>query len=229
MEVKLRCPTCGRGGKNEFRDVPDLEIAAYEDIVEWSAMEGSVPPLNENNWWLRSEKLPEIGEKRAVFVRHPFNENGDSCFWTLYFPAASSINGWEEHPEEIDQSAFIECRLDKVITSGELSAWIQVEVVGRIMLSDAQASVQVSNETVPITNSMYQFDNFELLKFEDWWYYSGSAQGDLGNWILLKQVGKGLRLIAYGEWAFHQYCTYLGNVSVSDSTLEELRSWSENA
>lgn len=227
MEVSFKCRTCG-GGKNEFRNVPDFQIAAYEDIVEWSEMKCSAPTLNENNWWHRSEKLPQIGEKRAVYVRHPFNENGDKCFWTLYFPVNSSINGWEEHPEEIDQSAFIKCKLNKIISSNESSAWVQVEIKDRILLSDAVNRVPVLNETDPIINNTYQFDNFEVKNFGEWMYYSGSAQGDLGNWMLLRIIDTQPRLIAFGEWTFHQYCAYIGNISISTPTFEILQKWSKN-
>jgi hypothetical protein len=228
MNVEFKCHTCGGGGKNEFRDIVDFTVSAYEDVLEWSDCTDEIPQLNDYKWWLRSEETPRKDEYRVVSVRHPFNEKLKGTFWTLFLPACSSINGWQDHPDEIDISAFVKCKLDKVLHHGENQAWLRIEVVECIKLSEAVNVLPEVKESLPIVENTYQFDTFDRETLSGWKYYSGSAQGDLGNWMLVKEDKELAKLVAFGEWSFHKHCAYLGNILISSKTLETLNKWCGN-
>ncbi|ABC29993.1 hypothetical protein HCH_03233 [Hahella chejuensis KCTC 2396] len=228
MNIAFKCLACGGGGKNGFREVEGFPIAAYDGVIDWSDYTDEIPPLNDNNWWMRSEETPVPGDSRVINVRHPFNESAAEAFWTLYTPACSSINGWEEHLEEIDASAFVKCQIERVLSYTEQQAWLKVKVLETITFVEVLNKTPQTEEGLPIVNNTYQFEAFDLQRLNDWMYFSGSAEGDLGNWMLIKQVDGEARLIAFGEWSFHQQCAYLGNISISDETLQTLKSWCRN-
>lgn len=37
----------------------------------------------------------------------------------------SSFNGWDSHPEEIEQSSFVQCSIERVIERNEFTAWLK--------------------------------------------------------------------------------------------------------
>ncbi|WLQ16517.1 hypothetical protein O5O45_11360 [Hahella aquimaris] len=228
MNIAFKCQTCGGGGENEFREVDGFAIAAYDGVIDWSDYTDEIPPLNDNKWWMRSEKTPMPGESQMINVGHPFNENTDTAFWTLYMPACSSVNGWDEHPEEIDASAFVKCQIESVLANTEQQAWLKVKVLETITFAEVLNKMPQTEEGLPIVNNTYQFEAFDLERLNDWMYFSGGDQGDLSHWMLIKEVGEGARLVAFGEWNFHRQCAYLGNISISDETLQTLKSWGRN-
>lgn len=228
MNVSFKCRSCGSGSMNDFRYVDDFSIPAYDDVVLWSDCTDENPPLNENNWWIRSNLSPKVGESRAVCVSHPFNENVHDTFWTLFLPELSSINGWEDHPDEIDRSAFLHCKIENIITREENHAWLRVTVIESIPLSDAVDTLPEVKESVPIVESAHRFEYFNREILGEWMYYSGGAQGDLGHWMLVKEINGVVKLIAFGELSFHQSCAYLGNIAMSNQTLETLNGWCRN-
>lgn len=228
MNVEFKCRACGGGSKNEFRDINDFSISAYDDVVQWSNCTDEIPHINENNWWELSDITPKPEEYRVVCVSHPFNESLHGVFWTLFMPSLSSMNGWEDFPEEIDSSAFVQCKLEKILTYGEEKAWLQVKVTRTIMLSEVTDVLPEVVESLPIVENTYKFDYFDRENLRDWLYYNGGAQGDLGHWMLVKEINGEARLIAFGEWSFHQNCAYLGNILLSNKTFKTLNSWCRN-
>ncbi|SEB07875.1 MAG: hypothetical protein QJT81_04260 [Candidatus Thiothrix putei] len=215
MNISFICPTCGHAAANEFRQLEDFVISAYDDVIEWSEQENTIPPLNEKKFWSISKRSPKVGENRAVHVSYVFCEDLNSEFWTLYKPVLSSLDGWDEHPEEINLSAFVKCKVVKVLTQEENHAWIVVEVIDCIKLNQATERIPVTQETYSIVHNTFEFEHFEHQKIDNWHHFSGGAQGDLGNWMLIKEYDHDLRLIAYGEWGIHYQSAYLGNISLN--------------
>ena len=229
MDISFECSTCSSKSGNQFREIIDFEKSAYDDLVEWSDLCSGIPQENEYNWWLRSQVLPKVGDLRVVSVSHPFSEKAGSDFWTLYYPEKAAANGWVCHPEDIDRSAFIRCRITKPLFVGKCGAWIQVEVLERIVLTDIDEKLDLKVETFPIIKNTYQFGNFRKIEYKDWMYFYGDGQGDLGSWILIKKVSDKYLLVAFGEWSFHQNCAYFGNILLPKETLITLNSWCSDA
>ncbi len=222
MHINFQCPTCGNDTKNEISGYLEFSIAGYDDVVLWSDLASEIPQANESGWWSRSDKLPQIGEERVVNVRHPFNEALNGEFWTLYTPALSSINGWDEHPEEIEQSAFIKCRATNILAQTETEGWVQVEVMDCIRLNEVTRKFSAKNEPHPLFQRIFEFPSRIIQSFGKWQLYQGNAQGDLGNWLLIELVNDKPHVVAIGEWSFHQNVAYLGNVVLMDRTYQEM-------
>ena len=113
--LSFRCCTCGHEGGDDGFGAPELAFRSYMDAVEWSDEEHRIPDNTHPDFWQRSDALPEPGQTRVIQVRHPFHEILGREFRTFYQPALSNLNGWEEHPEEIDRSAFVRCRSEEVL------------------------------------------------------------------------------------------------------------------
>lgn len=225
MSVEFTCNMCGSDDIYKNTVFEDFYASAYSDsVVLWSQVEDKIPELNKNDFWLRSEHAPSIGDSWAVSVCYPFNQDAGAEFWTLYVPAGSSLNGWAEHPEEIDLSAFVKCKVVKILRERDHQAWVQVHVTDRVMLSEATERVPVVEEVSPLLGKLYTFDHTNVLNFGGWQLCQGDGQGDLGNWLLLKEIDNKPHIIAMGEWGFHQQVAYLGNVRLTDKTYNEIQS-----
>lgn len=224
MEVILTCDVCGRiGGDNGFESYSEFNIAGYQSpTVEWSDFEDEIPPKNEYNWWMRSEKTPEVAEQRVVFVKHPFSETDEKYFWTFYQPAYTSINGMDVCMEEINSSAFVKCSLLKIILLENDRAWLQILVNEVILIEDAQKLIPVNCEESSFLKKLYNFNPYQYKSYGDWEYYWGNVQGDLGNWFVIYKNNLDTRLISFGEWMSHQNSAYLGNLVMSEETYQSL-------
>jgi hypothetical protein len=224
MKIQFKCKACDSFVQNEFREFKDVSFKAYEHL-EWSEESNTVPHVTGEDKWPRSEIRPGISEYRVVRVTTPFCEESGSSFWVLYQPALSFFNGWDEHPEELDELAFLNCKIVEVIEYNDNHAWLKLKIVKSILLCDSYKTQPIVVETDPVVDHFYEFGRFDLVQWKGWFYYFGGSQGDLGNWFLLKQEDTGMILIAFGEWGFHQECSYFANVLVSDRTISTLNSW----
>lgn len=227
MNIQFKCKTCGESEKQIFHNFLECEIFGYESIVEWTDLSNSIPQKNENGWWLKSEVTPRVKEKRVIHTIHPFCANKGNDFWALYMPALSTINGWDMHPEEIPNSAFVKCRLIDVLEKNENYAWLIVEVIQVILLNEANKTLPAKNEVTPFLNYMYNF-NLHGSVFNDWRFYNGDEQSNLGHWILIQIIEDKPHLIAYGEWEFHLSTAYLCNIILSSETFYTIKSRLKN-
>ena len=229
MNILFKCPTCGSFCKNEFTTLKDFHISAYdENIVEWSESENDIPEMY-NGHWSHPTNIPKVGEHIVVCLHHLFYGKTSSEFWSLFMSGSSFSEGWEDYPEELNNSGFVKFKIVETLELNENHGWFKVIILDRICLNEVTKRVPIKNETETIINNAYKFDNYELLHYEDWLYLSGSAQGDLGNWMLLKQMDNDTRLIAFGEWGFHYGSAYLGNITLKKSTYKTLLEWCKNA
>jgi hypothetical protein len=223
MEVILTCHVCGSNGDNGISSYSEFNIAGYQSPrVEWSDSQDEIPAENEHNWWMRSEKTPEVGEKRIVSVTHPFRETDEKDFWTFYQPAYTSINGMDVCMEEINSSAFVKCRLLKILSLDNNQAWLQVLVDEVIFIKDAQDLIPLQHEKSSFLGKLYDFNPYYYTPYGNWEYYFGNAEGDLGNWFVIYKNELDVRLISFGEWMFHQESAYLGNLVIAEETYHSL-------
>lgn len=213
MKLQLKCKCCGEAANinrtiwaNGFSDL------AYDDICEWSDFSENPPELEEDHWE-RAVRVPEIGETRLIKVVFSFSFETGESFKLLFRPAWSFFNGWEEYPEELEQSAIVTCKLTSIKESNEYSAWATVRIEDVIMLKDICKRYPEQYTE----NRLEDFDvtrvQFEDLQYQNWEYYSWNAQGDCGEWKLIYQDENGIRhLILLGEWSFHGRDVYIGNI-----------------
>lgn len=224
MLIQFRCKCCEGICDEKFMEFSDFGIAAYAN-VEWSDETSVKPRMIKGSGWLRSETRPNTLEQRVIRVTKPFSKRVGEKFWCLYESALSNLNGWDEHPDEIEELALVQCKIQRAIEISDDHAWLVVKVVKCMPFLQVAQSYPLVKETSPITNEVYNFERFDVLEYGPWKFYWGDDQGNLGNWFLLKETNAGLVLIVFGEWNFHADFAYFGNVLVSDETVSVLNSW----
>jgi hypothetical protein len=223
MKISFPCKVCGSEEcRNEYRDLKGFDIVGYEVCVQWSESLDSIPEKNGNGWWMRLDEMPSLSEHRVVHVEKPFNEDVGSYFWTLYLPALSSINGIGEHIQEIESSAFVKCKIESVLYSDDTEAWIEVFISEVKPLKEFSDLLLQRQEEISIWSQIYDFENDHIVRYQDWIYYAGAAQGDLGNWLIIKMVENKPYLVALGEWTFHQDAAYMCNMVLSNETYAKV-------
>ena len=206
------CKACGKPIELNKDPEPGFSIIAYDEMLEWSDFTKDVPPLNENIW-CRSEALPKKGEKRIVKAHFPFHFQTGEVFWTLFQPAQSFFNGWDEHPEELDKSGIVSCRFESILEKSEECAWIEVTVTEVIALKDISSRFPVfaydGRFDWLINNADMQYE------YKNWTFYSWSAQGDLGEWILIYKDKQEIQhIILYSKWDYHASDLHCGNIII---------------
>lgn len=201
-------------------DKKGFEIVAFGDVVEWSDFNDELPLL-ENNIWERSTEPPQKGVIKIVQAHFPFNFAIGEEFWTLFYPALSSLNGWDVHPEEIDSSAVIKCRFESIITKNEEKAWINVRVEEVILLSDICEKI-TPREGILNADHFGQFRNYNMFSYQNWILLNAGSEGDIGRWALVKEYRNQNIIVAYGEWDFYSDLIYFGNVRLTQNEMNEL-------
>ena len=113
----------GTAHRNEFGDYAAL--TAYAD-AQW-AEPGAGLPSDEHS--PRSDVVPQIGSHRLLSLLLPGERKSSSTpFWVLFEPGLASLNGWDLHPDQIDRSAFVQCRLLKTARSDDETRWLDIAI-----------------------------------------------------------------------------------------------------
>lgn len=206
--------------KNIEKDI--FEIVALDEIMEWSDFSDEVPNLN-TTIWERSINTPIKGEIKKVQVHFPFNMSPGEDFWTLFMPALSHFNGWDEYPEEINTSAIIKCNFERIISKNEEKAWINIKIEDVILLSEICDNFEPRKDSTGYLMSLNDFNNIDMNDLGEWILFTDSAQGDLGTWGLVKKHGNNKNsLVLYCKWDFHSDILYCGNIDISNEELNYL-------
>jgi hypothetical protein len=90
-EIRRRAPAWSR--IMGFGSVRWSKDGAYEGDLHWSL-----------------EEVPVVGEEYSVNVSKSMQTPPGESFWTLFQPAYSLINGWEESPSELGLSCLVHCQ-----------------------------------------------------------------------------------------------------------------------
>ena len=224
MKIKLFCSTCKEFVEKEHPTYREFPYAGYADeVVRWSDENESIPPINENGSWQRSDVTPNAHNKRVVCISKPFSEDISSSFWTLYQPALANLNGWEEHPEDIERSAFIKCKIDTLLEMAEEKAWAKVEVLEVIRFDSILNKLDAEEDDDNFIKKVYEYESSEFEAFGNWIYFVASSQGDLGHTMLIRVDESGVyHLVCYTEWNFHCSAAFVGNLVLTKETVAQL-------
>lgn len=207
----FKCWCCKQIIEEKPRFIAGLSEFAYN--TDWLEVGEPVPPLEER-FWLHADALPKAGERRIIKVGFytPFNSELGDSFNVLFTPANSALNGWDAAPEELELSAVVSCVFEKVVSSDEYQAFIEISVNSVVTLPELC-------EHYPCRKTENLFaggfgECVEELEFawKAWEYYSFDAQGDCGDWRLIFTDGNGARhLILQCDWGWHGGYVLFGN------------------
>lgn len=208
--MMLKCPVCGKMPKQKHST--DFAIELYENALEWPE-DGERIPIDKKYYDILGT-APHVGQKRFVKVRYPFHQKIGEDFWTLFMPWMSYLNGWDEAPEELYQSAIVKCRMEQVAEEYIRESWVKVTVLDVIPLQEVSKRFPaVENRE----NSAWLVTKYEdLFEYKCWKYFSWNCQGDVGGWSLVYVDELGVNhFILANEWIMCDEHTWCGNVIVN--------------
>lgn len=201
------CPTCGRPPTAAGR--PGwAEAAAWVDSVAWS-------PAPGEPWALR-DRAPTPGEAVSLRVRHPFRATRGVPLRVIHQPALAALNGWLEHPEALLGSSIVTLRPERwqMLDGG---ARVEATVLAAARFADLSADVD-GPPTAGLQLPVHPPGTAERLEIGDLTYIEGSAQGDVGGWVLMA----GDVVWLYGQWGPHLDAAFVGPARLSPADRRAL-------
>ena len=216
--MNLKCPVCGKESKQIHPSGFAMEVD--DECIEWPE-DGELVPTDEKIW-CRREKMPQTDEVYTVKVTYPFQHELGEEFQTLFMPAYSYFNGWEERPEEIFKSAIVKCRLEQVLEEHIKHSWVKVVVLEVIPLYEICKTLPAVKYDENVAWSMEEYTN--KFEYKCWKYYSWSCQSDVGGWALVFTDEEGVNhLILANDWLMCDTHTYCGNIILEQEVLEQFK------
>lgn len=211
--LSLKCRACEHDDQPTQRVLLGFALIAYDDMLEWSDFVKDAPPANER-CWVRSDTQPCVGEHRIVNAQCPFNFKIGDRFWVLYRPALSSLNGWEDSPNEIELSALVKVRFVRTLSHGDYNAWVKVRVEDVLPLGQIcdrfPARVIKRKDLWPQWGAFAEHPGCTCGDFS---LYSWNDQGDVGGWyVTYTDPSHVTHVILYNEWYSHHDDIYCGNI-----------------
>lgn len=219
--IAFPCLACNEIPEKIKLNKNNFEIVGFEAGIEWSDFQANNLPSLDEKIWARSSNPPLKGSRRIVLAHYPFQMTVGENFWMLFMPSLSYFNGWEEHPSEINSSAFVQCCFEQILSRNEECAWIEIRILDVVFLKEA-CDVWSDSDDTGCMDSFHMFRDIYMIHFNEWLMFSANTQGDLGTWALIKKKNERHHLIALGEWGFHYNIVYGGNKIISEDELNKL-------
>ena len=209
--VSFVCPDCPENNKPA--------ASANEFVEGWDGFEWLYCENSGNRE--RLSVLPVVGQTYTVKVWHPFSTSTGERFWIMFRPALSALNGWDEHPLEMAQSAIVQCRLVSILERTSDSAWLGIKVVDLVRLPeisrrfppagdlftgkpDERVSQEESRQAEEVMPSKEEQDEREFWRCGALGYFYADHEGDLGEWTVSERIGTNWFVILKGAWDDHQ-------------------------
>jgi hypothetical protein len=194
---------------------PWASLTGFGGCVEW------LPRLDEP--WARLNATPRVGEIHRLAVRDPFCADSAEVFWALYVPALAALNGWDEHPEEIVQSALVACSLQAVVECSERAAIVAVKAEAVIGVDEIAARFPTPrggwlSDMLPARADRYQTVH-QAGRFVYLDYYE---QGNCGAGLVCEREAGQITAILLLEWSPGEDHVYAGRRPLTDGEVRSL-------
>lgn len=205
----------------KFWDFIKCDIYAYDYVFEWSDFTNYIPDLEENKW-NRTVEIPKVGSTMIVKATNPFDFYIGDKLWTLFQPALSYLNGWEDVMNEIDESAMVKCLFESVIVRNTKSAWIKVKILDLVELKDIPDRFTLKKDCNSL-NEFWIYDDISRYEYNNWFLFNVNQQGNWGIWALIKKTTDFYIRVLFGEWLMSSRdFIYIGNVVVDDNDFDRI-------
>ena len=210
--IHFKCRACKEYAEPD-RSVYDGFVDWAYRCAEWSDFDENVPLLDQDIF-LRKETLPKTGEIYSIKVSTPFDEMIGNTVNIDFVPAIAYLDGYEYAPDDINISAIVRCRIEKIIVKDEFRAWIRVLVTNVTLYSELYKKYRPSSTDKNLEAfSRYRECDWTELGTDRWKVASWTGQGDIGEEKIIYIDDDNVRhLVAIGYYDFHQDIMYLGNV-----------------
>ena len=188
--------------------------------MEWTDFDEDVPPLTQERRKagevtnIFSDNIPVTGETRTVRVKLPFEEEPGNEFYFDYHPA-SVYHRWFVTGDDLERSAAVKCRFEKIISADEYSAWIKVKVLDVIMFREL-------TEVFPAYRTELSLEEFDTMcscdetEIDDppWQSKYWTAESDITETKAFYTDKNGIRhLVWLTIDDFFTHISYFGNIT----------------
>ena len=210
-QINFKCKACDSYHEMTKKFPAGFSGWAYSDM-EWSDFEEEVPPLSEKHW-IRSDRIPKMGELRIIKVKDPFDEEIGNEFYMEFMPALAFFNGYD-NVEQIHDSAIVQCRLEKIVLADEDSGWIRVKILNVILLSELFETYPsfLTDRKLEEYAGVFECDENDFMD-APWEIKYWSSEGAIGEHRMIYMDANGIRhlvLMHYYDW--YSDVTYFGNI-----------------
>ncbi|WP_236841345.1 hypothetical protein [Brevibacillus formosus] len=86
----------------------------------------------------------------------------------MYTPVLSSFNGWDSHPEEIEQSSFVQCSIERIIERNEFKAWLCVKILDVWMIEDYNERFPERDGSTGYLEGFEMFGDPYIFNYRNW-------------------------------------------------------------
>ncbi|MBY0552428.1 MAG: hypothetical protein K2W95_34425 [Candidatus Obscuribacterales bacterium] len=192
---------------------PKWARLTFIDDVEWSESQEA----HYDDVWLRPDKPPPQGTARAIKLLMPPPQA--PSFRVIFRPALSALNGWEEHPEEIESSALVEVEVQAKLENN----WILVDV--RNVLPFAELSdyfpPSAEDDIDELLDKLYA--STVHVQSKNWHFVHSDIESDAGFWTVFTDDGVTLSILLYGHYMIGSAPqAYAGNRLLSDEEHQHI-------
>jgi hypothetical protein len=196
LSVSFLCKACGEPATSP-RQHPE-QIAGFARPGDWLSIASGAEAFRT----ALLEEAPRAGDRHQLLVRFPFFASTDEPFWACYRPPRAHANGWGDCPEEIRQSAIVECRLVRVSEREPQSAIISVDILSSISVDAIGSEIFVGSGSGDLFDGL-NVDRFWLSRSAPFTHLSVTVEGDAGWWAVVERRDATEFLILQGDWSWH--------------------------
>jgi hypothetical protein len=191
--------------------------------IEWSdfLLEEQIPSDTELHW-LRSSIFPKPNDLRIVNIPKSKLAKIEEPFYGLFSPALSFFNGWDCHPEEINQHVLYKAKLVESIRESSDVAWVKLVILESVLFKDIDQLISVKKNGN--RELLYGIQSYS--KYKDWFIINYNDEGDLGYELLFLQHKDYFQLVYVYDWFFSDT-----NIEIVNEiyTKEKVLQWVQEA
>ena len=211
MEIRFKCKCC-----KEYHEIDRKIPAGYQGwcytCMEWLAPDETMPPLSQERGWSRSETMPKIGETWKLRLQNPFHENVGGICYIDYASALQFFNGYDT-AEEVDSSAIVQCRLERILEADDYAAWAEFTVLDVIPYRELASRFPAYETSEPLESFAGGQCKNTNLDAPPWKLVFWTAQGDVGESKYIFCDENGVRhLVLHLDECGWAEAMYFGNI-----------------
>lgn len=204
-------------GFNEFH----AELTAHDD-AQWLDPDAALPieslhPISDVTPRAGTERLVRVGDNSR-----PFAVGQER--WIVFVPALGAINGWNDYPETLPESAFVQCRInaiERVDATRPHRSWLRVEILD---VASFACLRQRFPARVMSQLRTWHLSTGKLTRHAEWelWY---APHDDAGYWYTAQLNNDEVHVVAAGEWVYgvNQYAqAWAGHIVIPAMAWREI-------
>lgn len=198
------CPACGKWPPKPEEAKPEWAVlAGWDGCIRWIRDELDTPPV--------------CGHVRQIAVSYPFRGEAAEPFWCLWAPFEAYEIGYQEFPEQLQQSRVVEVRLQEVLATeieglNGKTATALVEVLRCLSYSELVTMPQ--REERGLAGMEWLRDVKPTACSDELCFAEMNLEGDMGSWAVWTNKESVRHLLLEGTWGRHENYFFAENLLI---------------